>query len=704
MDINEIRKTLNVFKTDNGLLEVRIFSTINKTEIYSGIFDNEEDLIREVNKFDREPYNIYFVFNELKDALNGMPQLNKMIRGAKTVNNKDIKYRRWLMLDFDPIREGDVKDIASTQEEFENSKQTAREARSFLKGLGFEQPVVCFSGNGTHLLYRLDNIECTDSTDKVIQNVLKYLAMKFTDDKVDFDTKVSNTARLTKFYSSISRKGGNTKDRPHRKSEIVVIPPNIKPTPFTLLEHISAIYEYSQVGETPTNANYSNNNDNKKFDLDSFLVEHNIEVLKEIRNGDGGRKIILKECPFDSSHGKDSAIFVSAQGAITFTCFHSSCSGNNWRTLRLKFDPHAYDKPQYEQKQFKQPYVPYHEQQKKKKYQIQDELPELGEKWLSMSNIKKVDLTQLEKVKTGFHELDRNIIGLYMSEVTILSGSNSSGKSSWLNSLLLNIVQQGVKIALWSGELRPDILKTWIQMVAAGKDNLKPSQYGDGKYYVPNNIAERIDAWLDGKFFLYNNEYGTRWNQIFHDMEELLKVGVKVFVLDNLFSLDIDLFDGDKNNKQRELIIQIKDFCKKNQVHILLVAHPRKSLTFLRKNDISGSSDITNAVDNVFIIHRVNNDFTKAITEFYDSATANRYLSYGNVLSIEKNRMYGVVDVMCGFQYEIESRRFKNDINEKIVYDWENDKGEQQTLDVGYSEPTEPNYGFLEQGNGDVPF
>lgn len=670
MDATEIKKTLQVFKTDNGLLEVRIFSTINKTEIYSGIFDNEEDLIREVSKFDREPYNIYFIFNELKDALNGMPQLNKMMRGAKTVNDKDIKYRRWLMIDFDPIRDGDVKEIASTQEEFENSKVVAREARKYLLSLGFKQPVVCFSGNGTHLLIKLDNVECNEQNDKVIGNVLKYLAMKFTDEKVDCDTKVSNRARLTKFYSSVSRKGGNTATRPHRKSEIVVVPPEIQPTPFTLLEHLSALYEQSQVSETPTQ-NYAQNPDAKKFDLDAFLVEHNIEVLKEIRTSDGGRKLVLKTCPFDASHGKDSAIFVSPQNAITFTCFHSSCSGHNWRSLRLKFDPHAYDKPLYEQRQFRQPYVPYSEQQKKKKYQIQEELPELGEKWLSMSSIKKVDLTRLEKVKTGFHELDNNIVGLYMSEVTVLSGSNSSGKSSWLNSLLLNIVNQGEKIALWSGELRPDILKTWIQMVAAGKNNLKQSPYKDGKYYVPNDVSERIDTWLDGKFFLYNNEYGTRWNQIFHDMEELLKVGVKVFVLDNLFSLDIDLFDGDKNNKQRELIIQIKDFAKKNQVHIILVAHPRKVMTFLRKNDISGSSDITNAVDNVFIIHRVNNDFTKAISEFYDNATANRYSSYGNVLSIEKNRMYGVVDVMCGFQYEIESRRFKNDINENIRYGWE---------------------------------
>lgn len=668
MDTQEIIKTLDVFKTDNGLLEIRIFSTINKTEIYSGIFDNKEDLIREVSKYDKEPYNIYFIFNELKDALNGLPQLNKMMRGAKTVNDKDIKYRRWLMLDFDPIREGDVKDIASTEEEFERSKETARKARKFLVEMGFKQPVVCFSGNGTHLFFKIEKTECTAETDKVFQNILKYVAMRFSDSQVDCDVKVYNRARLTKFYSSISRKGGNTSERPHRKSQIVVIPPSLEDTPYSILENISSIYEKTQVSE-PIHTNNTSYNGNK-FDLDDFLAKNGIEVHSEVKLSDGGRKIVLKTCPFDPSHGKDSAIFVSAQGVITWTCFHSSCMGNNWRTLRLKYDPQAYDKPTYERKYTKAEYIPYHEQQKKIKYQIKDELPELGEKWLSMSNITKVDLSQLEKVTTGFDEVDRSIVGLYMSEVSVLSGSNSSGKSSWLNSLLLNIIQQGKKIALWSGELRPDILKTWIQMTAAGKDYLRPSQYGDGKYYVPNDIGEKIDSWLDGKFFLYNNEYGAKWNQIFHDMEELLKVGVKVFALDNLFTLDIDLFDGDKNNKQKELIIQIKEFAKKNQVHIILVAHPRKVMTFLRKNDISGSSDITNAVDNVFIMHRVNKDFTKAISEYYDNNTAMRYSTYGNVLAIEKNRMYGAVDVMCGLQYEIESRRFKNTYEERIVYDW----------------------------------
>ena len=333
-------------------------------------------------------------------------------------------------------------------------------------------------------------------------------------------------------------------------------------------------------------------------------------------------------------------------------------------------------------------------------------MPELGEKWLSMSAIQKIDLTQLDGVKTGFHELDRSIVQLNMSEVSLLSGSNSSGKSSWLNTLILNIIQQGVPTALWSGELRPDILKTWVQMVAAGKNNLKQSTYGDGKYYVPNNVAERIDRWLDGKFFLYNNEYGNTWEQIFHDMQELLKAGVKVFVLDNLFSLNIDLLEGDKNNKQKELILQIKEFAKKNQVHIILVAHPRKVMSFLRKNDISGTSDLTNAVDNVFIIHRVNNDFFRAGAEFFGQGEIQRFQGFGNVIEVAKNRMYGIVDLMVGMQYEIESRRFKNDVNENVQYGWEIEPT-QSTMT--FDEPPKPPYNAdwnyrNNDANNDMPF
>lgn len=703
MDKNEIIKTLDVFHTDNGLVEVRIFSTVNKTDIYSGIFDNRDALIREIERFDREPYNIYFVLNELKDALNGMPQYNKLIRGAKAVQDKDIKFRRWLLVDFDPIREGDVKDIASTDEEMGAAHDVAVEARKFMRSLGFTSPVVCKSGNGWHLLFRTEDIPCDKDSTECFKNTLQYLAKRFSDDKVDCDTKVYNAARITKFYGTVSHKGGNTPQRPHRKSEIVVIPANIEKTPYRVFQYVSSLYKASEDSEAPNREQYHQDLTHTKFDLDTFLISNGIEVLKESVLSDGTRKIVLKTCPFDASHGKDSAIFVSPQGAITFTCFHQSCSGHTWRELRLKYDPHAYDKKDYDTRPQYRQYIP--QQPIKKKYEIKDELPELGKKWFCMSDIKKVDLSEIENMKTGFRELDRLIVGLYVGEVSIISGNNSSGKSSWINSIILNIIQKGKKVALWSGELPATILKIWILNVAAGKNYLRLSNKGDGKYYTPNSVSERICSWMDGKFFLYNNEYTNKWEQIFHDMEELCSIGVKLFILDNLFSLDIDIFDGDKNNKQKELILNICKFAKSKKVHLILVAHPRKVTTLLRKTDISGSSDLTNAVDNVFIVHRVNDDFMKAGADFWGKKKVDDLAGFGNCVEIAKNRMYGVVDSICGMYYEVESRRFKNSNEEYIHYGWEGNT-EQQSIPYEQPQEVKPenDMPFAPMEEGEAPF
>jgi hypothetical protein len=140
-------------------------------------------------------------------------------------------------------------------------------------------------------------------------------------------------------------------------------------------------------------------------------------------------------------------------------------------------------------------------------------------------------------------------------------------------------------------------------------------------------------------------------------------------------------------------------------------------MSFLRKNDISGTSDLTNAVDNVFIIHRVNNDFFRAGAEFFGQGEIQRFQGFGNVIEVAKNRMYGIVDLMVGMQYEIESRRFKNDVNENVQYGWEIEPTQStMAFDNGYggqqyqSQPQMPpqapqmaNTGAYDNNN-DLPF
>lgn len=666
MDKDEIRKWHNVFKRNDELFEIRVLG--DKT--YSGYFYDIETAINLLQPFDNA--NIYCSVNEVKKACASRSQFNcfKLVKGTAT-SEQDIAHRWWIPIDLDCERPSGV---SSTDGEKSLALNKARCVFKFLRSNGFSEPIVCDSSSGYHLFYPID-MDNNNESKQAIKVFLETLSNHFTDDKVKIDIVLHDANRIIRLSGTYGRKGRSTEERPHRMAKIISVPKNIIRMG---IEQINSFnLKYSIKTEQPQRHYNGNQQDN--FNLREFINKHGIKISKTIPLSGGGTKYVLEECPFDTSHkAPDSAIFEMSSGAISFKCFHNSCSQYDWKAFRLHFDPHAYDyenqPPRYKQ------YVP--SIPEKPKYKIKDELPELGSKWLCMSDIKKVDLSALKNIKTGYTELDRGIVGLYMAEVTLLSGSNSSGKSSWLNNLLLNVIQQGEKAALWSGELPADILKTWIQMVAAGKNNLMPSKFGDGKYYVPQNVGEKIDSWLDGKFFLYNNEYGTKWEQIFHDMKELVKAGVKVFALDNLFTLDIDILEGDRNNKQKELILQIKDFAKKNQVHIILVAHPRKTMSFLRKNDISGTSDLTNAVDNCFIIHRVNKDFFKSGEEFFGKIYINQFNGFGNVIEVCKNRMYGAVDLLVGMHYESESRRFKNSLDEILCYGWE---AQYQQSDISFN-------------------
>ena len=667
IDEQQLRKWWEVFNPSSKLVEIRLLGK----NTYSGYFTNIETLIVQLRPLlDHNNYQYYgamqayFTLNEVNEDLYSREQRDVFVKKPKsTTTDGDIVRRRFVLIDLDPQRSAG---ISASNEEFEKAHMKCVDVYKYLLANGFKEPIITVSGNGYHCYVPCD-MPNDDEHNELIKKFLQSLSNIFGGDDVEVDEKVFNPARIDKLIGTWAKKGADSKERPWRISKILKVPSDLTPNDDECFKKIADLLPQEEQKQQPQRRTYQGNN--QPFDLHTWLTQHGI-VYREKKSGDA-TVYELEWCPWVDTHSDrkkwDSALFVDGQGKITFNCTHSHCKGKTWQDVRLKYEPNAYDRPVY------QPHLSYTPRQyaPKKTYEIKDEIPELGKKWLTMKSIEKLDLTQLKGVKTGYTELDRNIVQLNYGEVTLLSGGNASGKSSWLNSLLLNIANQGVPNALWSGELPERILKTWIQMAAAGKNNLRQSQYGSGKYYVPSNIGAKIDDWMEPLFYIYNSEYGNTWEQIFHDMTELLKLGVKVFTLDNLFSLDIDLLEGDRNNKQKELILQIKKFAKVNDVHIILVAHPRKTMAFLRKNDISGTSDLTNAVDNVFIMHRVNNDFFRAGAEFFGEATINMYRGFGNVLEVAKNRMYGIVDLMVGMQYEIESRRFKNTTEENVQYGWE---------------------------------
>jgi replicative DNA helicase len=259
--------------------------------------------------------------------------------------------------------------------------------------------------------------------------------------------------------------------------------------------------------------------------------------------------------------------------------------------------------------------------------------------------------------------------------------TGNSGKSSWLNSVMLNVIHRGFKVACFSGELTDYNVMKWLAQSAAGKNYVHKVEGSEYAYDVEDRAYDKIMEWLKEKFYLFNNNYGNNFSQVISDLDEVVKKGAQLIVIDNLMALQISNLGGDKNEKQKQFILEVVEFAKRHNVHVVVVCHPRKesgSQTLLRKESIAGSSDLSNAVQNVAIVHRCGEDFCKRASEFFGKEKAEKYMTYNNVVEVCKNRSYGVVDYLVGMYYEVETKRFKNSVAEHIVYGWQS--GEQHNM------------------------
>jgi KaiC/GvpD/RAD55 family RecA-like ATPase len=652
-----IRQWYDTFKSGEELVEVRIVDNAYK-RTYSGYFTDVNTLLNEIRKYDN--CNIYFTLNAINPACYDREQHDRIVTKPKsTTSDNDIVGRDWILIDIDTKKPSDTN---STDEEKEMAKEVVNNVFKFLRDEGFEKPVVCDSGNGFHLLYKIAMKNSNENT-TICKEFLQVLDMLFSNPNVEIDCTTHNASRVCKLYGTFSRKGSNTKKRPQRESKILRIPDEIKITPNEYFAKVAAMLPKP---EQPSKSNYYSN---EKFDLEAFLNKHHIAVRNIVRTS-SFTKYILEECPFNSSHrAPDSAIFEMSNGGLGFKCLHSSCSQYTWKDFRLKFEPDAYDHKEYQRHEHK---MQYYSSQKKEPFVPKKEDSAKGKKWLAMTDVQYVDMSKIASIPTGYKELDKKIIGLLLGDVTVLSGGSGAGKSSWIDCVALNAIQRGYKVGIWSGELQDFRFQSWINQIAAGKNYVCKREGFENYYYAPKNISNQISNWLEGKLFLYNNNYGSKWQQLFADVKELVdKEGVQLIVLDNLMALQIDNYEGDKYTQQTKFINDLKEYAKAKNVHVLLVCHPRKEGIFLRKESISGTADLTNLADSVFIIHRIGKDFEQRAGEFFGKDKVLPYLKYNSVIEVCKNRSMGVIDLLVGMYYEVESRRLKNEISENIVYGWQ---------------------------------
>lgn len=291
----------------------------------------------------------------------------------------------------------------------------------------------------------------------------------------------------------------------------------------------------------------------------------------------------------------------------------------------------------------------------------------------SMLTVKDINTNteeELEYIKSNTYDLDNRIKGFALGQLSVWSGGNAASKSTYLNQLAIESIEQGYNVAIYSGELVASRLLKWLINQCAGKQNMQYYKKGN-YYYVDDYNKNCIRQWLNNKLYIYNNEFGNKVKDIIESLKQCIKLNnIKVVIIDNLMSMDLNKYSENKYDNQSLLIQNLSALSKELNIHIHFVCHPRKVTNFLRKIDISGSADLTNIADNVFILHRVNQDFRIKTKEMFKWLDNNPIYSFTNVIEVCKNRDFGVEDAFIGLYFEPESKRLKNSQQEVKEYGW----------------------------------
>jgi len=173
MTASNIKKFIRHIFCKGQIVEIRIPKG-GRDGTISGFFDNGRDLSDAAASVAGKYPGIYYTLNPVAPEMLDKSK-NKLTANAdrnSLSTDAQIASRRWLLIDVDPIRPADV---SSTDAEHDAAIAKALKIRDQLTLAGWPVPIAADSGNGAHLLYRVD-LPNDEASKLLIRGVLQRLA------------------------------------------------------------------------------------------------------------------------------------------------------------------------------------------------------------------------------------------------------------------------------------------------------------------------------------------------------------------------------------------------------------------------------------------------------------------------------------------------------------------------------------------------
>lgn len=349
--LEDARRFFALLARPGDVFELRALARVNgQQHTTSGYFDDVDKLVEAAITESGKHDGVYVTLNPVDPSLLFRAAKNRVRRAGSgdTTSDRDVRIRRSILVDVDPVRPAG---ISSSDEEHAAAIECAKLIRGDLSALRWPDPILADSGNGGHLIYA---VELPVEDGGLVQRVLGALSKKYSTPKdapglrLKVDEKVFNPARISKIYGTLTRKGVNAPERPHRVAKILEAPDTLVEISRELLE---AFAPAAAAGPSPSSPSSRVNGERHhahsverraEFDLSSWIGQHLPDANE--RPWSEGRRWILPVCPFNDQHDRGEAYVTQLHsGSIAAGCQHESCF-KSWRDLRTKFEPDAYER------------------------------------------------------------------------------------------------------------------------------------------------------------------------------------------------------------------------------------------------------------------------------------------------------------------------------------------------------------------------
>lgn len=573
----EIRRAIRVLHDPSGTFEIRAIGTAKK-DIISGYFRDADNLLLALKKIDFRSRNLYITLSEIKEECFARAQSNRFLKAPQTTSDTEVVSYRWLFIDLDPVR---TAGISSSNTELEYSRKLAHKVLDYMNGLGFPEPVIAMSGNGYHLLFRIDVPNDKDGR-MLVDKCLKVLASLFDTEEVKIDTTNSNPSRICKLYGTLAQKGSDTAERPHRMSGIISVPEVIRITTSAVLKSLADELPDIVPQQRPAGRPAA-----QEFDLLEFMSDHGMTYKEDFN--DRARIFRLDHCPFDHNHvDGDAKVFLYDNGAIAFKCHHNSCKRYKWQDVRLLYEPDAYDQKEDDGKRFDEGW----KQHVATRAQLKPKEPEKPKK------------KKIRKLKTA-----KSLMAKDLPEPVTFVGVGDD----------LPLLMEGTCIL----SAKPKLGKSWLALsmclaISNGEEFLGYKTRRCSTLYLDLETSEqlqqkRLKKALNGRpvpdNFYLDTETDNMENGFLEQIEAYLRedpsIGVVVIdVFQIIRSKAKSMKESEYEHAYRD-ITPLNDFAQKHQISIILVCHDRKAVDpddpF---SNILGSTGLQGAATQMMVMFR----------------------------------------------------------------------------------------------------